>query len=81
MTVRLSILDGVPKTKSTRQLIPDHIPRQLVEPVGGDTDCAQHATALRGVGDDVTELLEYVASTRQRQRVNGSRVSLLQCKF
>ena len=41
-------------------LIPDHIPHMEVELTTGDDDCAECGGALRSLGEDVTEELEYV---------------------
>jgi transposase len=60
MTAKLRLPDEEPKDKPKRRPIPDHIPRMVVELTTGDDDCAQCGGALRRLGEDVTEELEYV---------------------
>lgn len=60
MTTKLRLPDEEPKDKPKRSPIPDHIPRMEVELTTGDNDCAQCGGALRRLGEDVTEELEYV---------------------
>ncbi|QCO56915.1 hypothetical protein EOK75_14025 (plasmid) [Pseudorhodobacter turbinis] len=60
MTAKLRLPDEEPKDKPKRRPIPDHIPRMEVELTTGDDDCAQCGGALRRLGEDVTEELEYV---------------------
>jgi hypothetical protein len=60
MTAKLCLPDEEPKDKPKRRSIPDHIPRMEVELTTGDDDCAHCGGALRRLGEDVTEELEYV---------------------
>ena len=60
MTAKLQLPDEEPKDKPKRRPIPDHIPRQQIELTTGDDDCAHCGGALRRLGEDVTEELEYV---------------------
>jgi transposase len=60
MTAKLRLPDEEPKDKPKRRPIPDHIPRMEVELTTGDEDCTQCGGALRRLGQDVTEELEYV---------------------
>jgi transposase len=60
MTAKLRLPDEEPKDKPKRRPIPDHIPRQEIELTTGDDDCAHCGGALRRLGEDVTEELEYV---------------------
>ncbi len=60
MTAKLRLPYEEPKDKLKRRPIPDHIPRMEVEATTGDDDCAQCGGALRRLGEDVTEELEYV---------------------
>ena len=57
---KLRLPDEEPKDKPKRRPIPDHIPRMEVELTTGDDDCAECGGALRRLGEDVTEELEYV---------------------
>ena len=59
MTAKLRLPDEE-KDKPKRRPIPDHIPRQEVELTTGDDACADCGGALRRLGEDVTEELEYV---------------------
>jgi transposase len=47
------------KQQSTRKPLPDHLPREDVVLSPGET-CQQCGGALRGLGEDVSETLEYV---------------------
>lgn len=67
MTAKLRLPDEEPKDKPKRRPIPDHIPRMEVELTTGDGDCAQCGGALRRLGQDVTEELEYVPPSRSLQ--------------
>ena len=60
MTAKLRLPDEDPKDKPKRRPIPDHIPRMEVELTTGDDDCAECGGALRRLGEDMTEELEYV---------------------
>lgn len=60
MTAKLRLPDEEPKDKPKRRPIPDHIPRMEVELTTGDDDCTYCGGALRRLGEDVTEELEYV---------------------
>jgi len=57
---KLRLPEEGPKEKPKRRPIPDHIPRQEIELAIGGDDCAQCGGALRRLGEDVTEELEYV---------------------
>ena len=50
------------KTPPVRRPLPDHLPRETVrhEPEGGCPDCGG---ALRSIGEDVAEMLEYVPAS------------------
>lgn len=60
MTATLRLPDIEPKDKPKRRPIPDHIPRMEVEIAPGEDCCADCGGALRRIGEDVTEELEYV---------------------
>ena len=54
-------LEALPATKPVRRPLPDHLPRQKLthEPTSTCT-CAQCGGALRLLGEDVSEMLEYI---------------------
>ena len=60
ITAKLRLPDEEPKNKPKPRPIPDPIPRQETELTTGDDDCAHCGGALRRLGEDVTEELEYV---------------------
>ena len=62
MTARLRLPDveETAKDKPRRRPIPDHVPRMEVELSPAHDDCAACGGALRRIGEDVTEELEYV---------------------
>lgn len=51
-----------PSTRPARKPLPDHLPReaQVHEPATGVCNCPQCGGALRALGEDVSEVLEYV---------------------
>lgn len=51
-----------PAVKPTRQVLPAHLPRELHvhEPATGVCNCPKCGSALRAMGEDVSEVLEYV---------------------
>lgn len=53
---------GVPVIKPTRKPLPEHLPREphLHEPASGSCNCPQCGGTLRVLGEDVSEVLEYV---------------------
>ncbi len=60
MTARLRLPDVEEKDQPKRRPIPDHVPRVEVELTTGEESCAGCGGALRRLGEDVTEELEYV---------------------
>src|ERR1700675_2145079 len=48
--------------KPTRRALPDHLPRQTRTHVPKETACPQCQGELRKLGEDVSEMLEYVRS-------------------
>src|SRR5918996_1465842 len=60
MTARLRLPEVEAKDKPKRRPIPDHVPRMEVELTTGEESCAGCGGALRRLGEDVTEELEYV---------------------
>ena len=61
------------RTDGAPWLAPDHVPRMEVELSPGRDDCASCGGALRRVGEDVTEELEYVPGVRHLARTGGVR--------
>ena len=51
-----------PSTRPARKPLPDHLPReaQVHEPATGVCNCPQCGGALRALGEDISEVLEYV---------------------
>jgi len=49
-------------TKPTRRALPDHLPRKTRRYEPTETVCPQCQGALRKLGEDVSEMLEYVPS-------------------
>ena len=65
-----SITDAEAKQKPIRKPLPEHLPRDITEhlPNGGICDCC--GKALHRIGEDVTEVLNYVpASFRVKQHI------------
>jgi transposase len=68
------------KNKPKRRPIPDHIPRMEVELTTGDADCAQCSGALRRLGEDVTEELEYLPGRFSAPRIVRPRMACTGCE-
>ena len=53
---------GAPASKPARKPLPDHLPREphVHEPTTGARNCPECGGALRALGEDVSEVLEYV---------------------
>src|SRR5947207_15775696 len=49
--------------KLTRRALPDHLPRQTRRHEMKDTVCPQCQGELRNLGEDVSEMLEYVPAS------------------
>jgi hypothetical protein len=67
------------KNKPKRRPIPDHIPRVEVE-LTGDDACAQCGGALRRLGEDVTEELEYLPGRFVVNRIVRPRMACTGCE-
>jgi transposase len=80
MTAKLQPADEEPKDTPKRRPIPDHIPRVEVELTTGDADCAQCGGALRRLGEDVTEELEYVPGRFVVNRIVRPRFTCSGCE-
>jgi transposase len=83
MTAKLQPADEEPNeenNKPKRRPIPDHIPRVEVELTTGDTDCAQCGGALRRLGEDVTEELEYLPGRFVVNRIVRPRFTCSGCE-
>ena len=65
-----SIKDDEAKQKPVRKPLPEHLPRDTVEHVPNDGMCDCCGEAMHRIGDDVTEILDYVpASFRVKRHV------------
>ena len=80
MTAKLKLPDEDEKDKPKRRPIPDHIPRQEIELTTGDDDCAHCGGALRRLGEDVTEELEYVPGRFIVNRIVRPRLACSGCE-
>ncbi len=80
MTAKLRLPDEEPKNTPKRRPIPDHIPRVEVALTTGDADCAQCGGALRRLGEDVTEELEYVPGRFSAPRIVRPRMACTGCE-
>jgi transposase len=83
MTAKLRLPDEEPdeeKNKPKRRPIPDHIPRVKVALTTGDADCAQCGGALRRLGEDVTEELEYLPGRFSAPRIVRPRMACTGCE-
>ena len=80
MTAKLKLPDEDEKDKPKRRPIPDHIPRQEIELTTRDDDCAHCGGALRRLGEDVTEELEYVPGRFIVNRIVRPRLACSGCE-
>jgi transposase len=56
------VLAGPPASKPTRKPLPDHLPREphVHQPATGACTCPECGGTLRALGEDVSEMLEYI---------------------
>jgi transposase len=54
---------AIPVTKPTRRALPDHLPRQTRRHEPKETVCPECQGELRKLGEDVSEMLEYVPAS------------------
>ncbi len=80
MTATLRLPDVEEKDRPKRQPIPDHIPRTEIEITPGEDCCAGCGGALRRIGEDVTEELEYVPGRFVVNRIVRPRFACSGCE-
>jgi transposase len=69
----------VPTAKPARRALPDHLPRQTRTHVPKETVCPQCRGALRKLGEDVSEMLEYVPASFVVVRQVRTKLSCTKC--
>jgi hypothetical protein len=65
--------------KPTRRALPDHLPRQTRTQVPQETACPQCRGELRRLGEDVSEMLEYVPASFMVIRYVRPKLSCTKC--
>jgi hypothetical protein len=80
MTARLRLPDVEEKDKPKRRPIPDHVPRMEVELTTGEESCSGCGRALRRLGEDITEELEYVPGRFIVNRIVRPRLACSGCE-
>ena len=65
--------------KPTRRALPDHLPRQTQRHEPKETACPQCQGALRKLGEDISEMLEYVPASFVVIRHVRTKLSCTQC--
>lgn len=80
MTAKLRLPEIEPKDKPKRRPIPDHIPRTEIEITPSGDHCAGCGGALRRIGEDVTEELEYVPGRFIVNRIVRPRFACAGCE-
>src|SRR5439155_24725908 len=65
--------------KPTRRALPDHLPRQTRTHVPKETVCPQCQAASRKLGEDVSEMLEYVPASFVVIRHVRTKLSCTKC--
>jgi transposase len=68
-----------PATKPTRRPLPDHLPRQTRKHEPKETVCPQCQGELRKLGEDVSEMLEYVPASFVVIRHVRTKLSCAKC--
>src|SRR5208283_6041689 len=68
-----------PLTKPTRRALPDHLPRQTRRHEPKETICPECQGELRKLGEDVSEMLEYVPASFVVIRHVRTKLSCTQC--
>ena len=70
---------STPITKPTRRALPDHLPRQTRKHEPKETACPQCQGELRKLGEDVSEMLEYVPASFVVIRHVRTKLSCTKC--
>jgi|GraSoi2013_100cm_1033763.scaffolds.fasta_scaffold24157_3 transposase len=70
---------STPTTKPTRRALPDHLPRQTRKHDPKETVCPQCQGELRKLGEDVSEMLEYVPASFVVIRHVRTKMSCTKC--
>jgi transposase len=70
---------STPITKPTRRALPDHLPRQTRRHEPKETVCPECQGELRKLGEDVSEMLEYVPASFVVIRQVRTKLSCSQC--
>ena len=70
---------SIPITKPTRRALPDHLPRQTRKHEPKETACPQCQGELRKLGEDVSEMLEYVPASFVVIRHVRTKLSCTKC--
>src|SRR5271167_3946288 len=73
------IASSTPITKPTRRALPDHLPRQTCRHEPKQTVCPQCQGELRKLGEDVSEMLEYVPASFVVIRHVRTKLSCTRC--
>jgi transposase len=68
-----------PRRSPTRQPLPSHLPRETVRHPPPETSCPACGGALRPLGEDVTELLEYVPARFKVIRIVRPKCACARC--
>jgi len=68
-----------PAVKPTRRALPDHLPRQTCTHMPKETVCPQCQGELRKLGEDVSEMLEYVPASFVVIRHVRTKLSCTKC--
>ena len=79
MTAKMKLPTDEPKDKPRRRPIPDHIPRNNIELLPPKDHCTCGG-ALRRIGEDVTEELEYVPGRFVVNRIARPRYACKRCE-
>lgn len=72
--------DVVPATKPARQSLPEHLPRQVKTYKPKEEACCECGGRLRPLGEDVSELLEWVPGSFKVLRIVRPKLSCAGCE-
>jgi transposase len=72
--------DPVPQTKPSRQSLPEHLPREVKTYTPKEEACGECGGRLRRLGEDVSELLEWVPGSFKVLRIIRPKLSCAGCE-
>jgi transposase len=78
--IHASSSDSLPPTKPARQILPEHLPREVKTYTPKEEACSECGGRLRRLGEDVSELLEWVPGSFKVLRIVRPKLSCAGCE-